>query len=41
VLVVDDQRLIRDGIASLLGLQPGIAVRRHRRDTCARPSSAP
>jgi DNA-binding NarL/FixJ family response regulator len=26
VLVVDDQRLIRDGIASLLGLQPGIAV---------------
>jgi DNA-binding NarL/FixJ family response regulator len=26
VLVVDDQRLMRDGIASLLGLQPGIAV---------------
>jgi DNA-binding NarL/FixJ family response regulator len=26
VLVVDDQRLIRDGIASLLRLQPGIAV---------------
>ena len=26
VLVVDDQRLIRDGIASLLALQPGIAV---------------
>jgi DNA-binding NarL/FixJ family response regulator len=26
VLVVDDQRLIRDGIASLLGLQPGITV---------------
>jgi DNA-binding NarL/FixJ family response regulator len=26
VLVVDDQRLIRDGIASLLGLQPGVVV---------------
>jgi DNA-binding NarL/FixJ family response regulator len=26
VLVVDDQRLMRDGIASLLSLQPGIAV---------------
>ncbi|WP_409492215.1 response regulator [Amycolatopsis sp. cmx-11-12] len=26
VLVVDDQRLIRDGIASLLGIQPGIEV---------------
>jgi DNA-binding NarL/FixJ family response regulator len=26
VLVVDDQRLMRDGIASLLGIQPGIAV---------------
>ena len=26
VLVVDDQRLVREGIASLLGLQPGIAV---------------
>jgi len=26
VLVVDDQRLIRDGIASLLALHPGIAV---------------
>jgi DNA-binding NarL/FixJ family response regulator len=26
VLVVDDQRLMRDGIASLLGLQPGINV---------------
>jgi DNA-binding NarL/FixJ family response regulator len=26
VLVADDQRLIREGIASLLGLQPGIAV---------------
>ncbi|MGI5502644.1 response regulator transcription factor [Lentzea sp. CA-135723] len=26
VLVVDDQRLIREGIASLLGLQPGIEV---------------
>jgi DNA-binding NarL/FixJ family response regulator len=26
VLVVDDQRLMRDGIASLLGLQPGIDV---------------
>jgi DNA-binding NarL/FixJ family response regulator len=26
VLVVDDQRLIRDGIASLLGLQPGVTV---------------
>jgi DNA-binding NarL/FixJ family response regulator len=26
VLVVDDQELIREGIASLLGLQPGIAV---------------
>jgi DNA-binding NarL/FixJ family response regulator len=26
VLVVDDQRLIRDGIASLLALQPGVAV---------------
>lgn len=26
VLVVDDQRLIRDGIASLLGLRPGIEV---------------
>ena len=26
VLVVDDQRLIREGIASLLGIQPGIAV---------------
>lgn len=26
VLVVDDQRLIRDGIASLLGIQPGITV---------------
>jgi DNA-binding NarL/FixJ family response regulator len=26
VLVVDDQRLIRDGIASLLAIQPGIAV---------------
>jgi DNA-binding NarL/FixJ family response regulator len=26
VLVADDQRLIRDGIASLLAIQPGIAV---------------
>jgi DNA-binding NarL/FixJ family response regulator len=26
VLVVDDERLIRDGIASLLGLQPGVTV---------------
>ncbi|HEU4425386.1 MAG TPA: response regulator transcription factor [Pilimelia sp.] len=26
VLVVDDQELIREGIASLLGIQPGIAV---------------
>jgi DNA-binding NarL/FixJ family response regulator len=26
VLVADDQRLIREGIASLLGIQPGIAV---------------
>jgi DNA-binding NarL/FixJ family response regulator len=26
VLVVDDQQLVRDGIASLLGLQPGIEV---------------
>ncbi|MFZ4657447.1 MAG: response regulator, partial [Caldilineaceae bacterium] len=26
VLVVDDQRLMRDGIASLLGIQEGIAV---------------
>src|SRR4029079_5959742 len=26
VLVVDDQRLIREGIASLLGIQPGIDV---------------
>jgi DNA-binding NarL/FixJ family response regulator len=26
VLVVDDQRLIRDGIASLLALQPGVVV---------------
>ena len=26
VLVVDDQRLIRDGIASLLGLQAGVEV---------------
>ncbi|SDH17244.1 DNA-binding response regulator, NarL/FixJ family, contains REC and HTH domains [Sinosporangium album] len=26
VLVVDDQRLIREAIASLLGIQPGIAV---------------
>ena len=26
VLVVDDQELIRDGIASLLGIQPGIEV---------------
>ncbi|SDI46526.1 DNA-binding response regulator, NarL/FixJ family, contains REC and HTH domains [Actinokineospora alba] len=26
VLVVDDQQLIREGIASLLGIQPGIAV---------------
>jgi DNA-binding NarL/FixJ family response regulator len=26
VLVVDDQRLIRESIASLLGIQPGIAV---------------
>ena len=26
VLVVDDQRLIREGIASLLGIQPGIEV---------------
>ena len=26
VLVVDDQRLVRDGIASLLGIQPGITV---------------
>ena len=26
VLVVDDQRLIRDGIASLLGLEPGLVV---------------
>jgi DNA-binding NarL/FixJ family response regulator len=26
VLVVDDQRIVRDGIASLLGLQPGITV---------------
>ncbi|MDE3723314.1 response regulator transcription factor [Nocardiopsis sp. N85] len=26
VLVVDDQRLVREGIASLLGIQPGITV---------------
>lgn len=26
VLVVDDQQLVRDGIASLLGLQPGVIV---------------
>jgi DNA-binding NarL/FixJ family response regulator len=26
VLVVDDQRLIRDGIASLLGIEPGLVV---------------
>lgn len=26
VLVVDDQQLVRDGIASLLGLQPGVVV---------------
>lgn len=26
VLIVDDQRLMRDGIASLLGLQPGIEI---------------
>jgi DNA-binding NarL/FixJ family response regulator len=26
VLVVDDQELVRDGIASLLGIQPGISV---------------
>jgi DNA-binding NarL/FixJ family response regulator len=26
VLIVDDQRLIREGIASLLGIQPGISV---------------
>ena len=26
VLVVDDQQLIREGIASLLGIQPGIEV---------------
>lgn len=26
VLVVDDQRLVREGIASLLGIQPGILV---------------
>jgi DNA-binding NarL/FixJ family response regulator len=26
VLVVDDQRLMREGIASLLGIQPGISV---------------
>ncbi|MEU0563723.1 response regulator transcription factor, partial [Dactylosporangium sp. NPDC006015] len=26
VLVVDDQQLVRDGIASLLGIQPGIDV---------------
>jgi DNA-binding NarL/FixJ family response regulator len=26
VLVVDDQRLVREGIASLLGIQPGISV---------------
>jgi DNA-binding NarL/FixJ family response regulator len=26
VLVVDDQELVRDGIASLLGIQPGITV---------------
>jgi DNA-binding NarL/FixJ family response regulator len=26
VVVVDDQRLVREGIASLLGLQPGISV---------------
>jgi DNA-binding NarL/FixJ family response regulator len=26
VLVVDDQQLVRDGIASLLGIQPGITV---------------
>ncbi len=26
ILVVDDQRLIREGIASLLGIQPGIEV---------------
>lgn len=26
VLVVDDQQLVRDGIASLLGIQPGIVV---------------
>jgi len=26
VLVVDDQQLIRDGIASLLSIQPGVSV---------------
>ncbi|HYU83730.1 MAG TPA: response regulator transcription factor, partial [Kribbellaceae bacterium] len=26
VLVVDDQQLVRDGIASLLSIQPGITV---------------
>ncbi len=35
VLVVDDQELIREGIASLLGLQPGIAVVGTARDGAA------
>lgn len=30
VLVADDQQLIRDGIASLLAIQPGIESGRHR-----------
>ena len=35
VLVADDQELIREGIASLLGLQPGIAVVGTARDGAA------
>lgn len=34
VLVVDDQRLIREGIASLLGIQPGICVVGTAADGC-------
>jgi hypothetical protein len=35
VLVVDDQRLIRDGIASCCRAAAGHRGRRHRRDTGA------